>query len=361
MGCVPWSFAGMIDHTAIVGLSQEGTQFMLLSVVIPLFNEEETLPLLLKRLWDALEHLEDGISKEILFINDGSSDATARILEEAGLKDARIKAIHFSRNFGHQAAVTAGLDIASGDAVVVMDADLQDPPELLAQMIEKYREGYDIVSPQRVSRDGETWFKKITAQAFYSLMRAGVDKRLTSQVGDFRLYSRAAVLGMRGLRERHRFLRGMVAWLGLKEAVIPFKRSARVAGETKYPLWKMLRFAWTAITSSSALPLRITSFAGLLSMLGGFVYLGYILYVTFVTQTTVPGWSSLASLQVLFNGAILLAIGLVGDYLARVYEEAKDRPLYVVDKTLNVTVLPKVDGALWLPERVIRNEMTRAA
>ncbi len=351
----------MIGHITKVGLSPKGTPFMLLSVVIPLYNEEETLPLLLKRLQEALSQLDEGMGKEILFINDGSSDATARLLEEASGKDVRIKAIHFSRNFGHQAAVTAGLDIASGDAVVVMDADLQDPPELLAQMIEKYQEGYDIVSPQRVSRDGETWFKKITAQAFYSLMRVGVDKRLTSQVGDFRLYSRAAVLGMRGLRERHRFLRGMVAWLGLKEAVIPFKRSARVAGETKYPLWKMLRFAWTAITSSSALPLRITSFAGLLSMLGGFVYLGYILYVTFVTQTTVPGWSSLASLQVLFNGAILLAIGLVGDYLARVYEEAKDRPLYVVDRTLNVAVLPKVEGALWLPERVNRNEMSRAA
>ncbi len=334
---------------------------MLLSVVIPLYNEEDTFPFLLKRLQDALLQLEDGLATEIIFINDGSSDATARILDAAGSKDARIKAIHFSRNFGHQAAVTAGLDIASGDAVVVMDADHQDPPELLAPMVDKFREGYDIVSPQRASREGETWFKRTTAQAFYSLMRVGVDKRLTSQVGDFRLYSRAAVLGMRGLRERHRFLRGMVAWLGLKEAVIPFKRSARIAGETKYPLWKMLRFAWTAITSSSALPLRITSFAGLLSMLGGFVYLFYIFYVTFVTQSTVPGWSSLASLQVLFNGAILLAIGLVGDYLARVYEEAKDRPLYVVDKTMNLGGLPKVEGALWLPERVNHNEMNRAA
>lgn len=338
-----------------------GANFMLLSVVIPLFNEEEAFPLMLKRLQATLDQLEEGIRQEIVFINDGSNDATGRLLGEAAQKDTRIKAVHFSRNFGHQAAVTAGLDIASGDAVVVMDADLQDPPELLPQMIEKFREGYDIVSPQRISREGETWFKKVTAQAFYSLMKTGVDKRLASQVGDFRLYSRAAVLGMRGLRERHRFLRGMVAWLGLKEALVPFQRSARVAGETKYPLWKMVRFAWTAITSSSALPLRITSFAGLISMLGGFIYLGYILYVTFVTQTTVPGWSSLASLQVLFNGTILLAIGLVGDYLARVYEEAKDRPLYVVDKTSNLAELPQVEGALWLPERKNPSDVRRVA
>lgn len=320
---------------------------MLLSVVIPVFNEEQALPLLLRALLPALEKL--GCEFEVVFVDDGSRDGTMATLRLVAAADPRVKLVGFSRNFGHQAAVTAGLDAAAGDAVVVMDADLQDPPAVLVEMLQLYRAGYDVVSPQRASRNTDTWFKRLTAAGFYWLMRRGVDDRLTPQVGDFRLYSRRAVTALGGLRERHRFLRGMVAWLGLCEAVVPFHRGPRAAGETKYPLRKMLRFAWTAITSSSALPLRLTSLAGLALTAGGLSYLGYILYVTFVTQTTVAGWASLASLQVLFSGATLLAIGLVGDYLARVYEEAKGRPLYVVSDTQNLSHTPDVPRAVWLP------------
>lgn len=322
---------------------------MRLSVVIPVYDEEQALPSLLATLRPVLDGL--GAPWEAVFVDDGSRDGSRRLLEREAAADPRVKVVGFSRNFGHQAAVTAGLDAASGDAVIVMDADLQDPPELLRQMVLLYLAGYDVVSPQRTGRDGETRFKRATAAGFYRVMRRGVDPRLTPQVSDFRLYSRRAVDALGELREGHRFLRGMVAWLGLKEAVIPFRRAARVAGETKYPLRKMLRFAWTAVTSSSAAPLRLTSVAGLALTAAGAGYLLYVLYATYAARSTVPGWSSLASLQVLFGGVTLSAIGLVGDYLARVYEEAKGRPLYVVAETRNLarTYAPR---AVWLPPRV---------
>ncbi|HEV2445737.1 MAG TPA: glycosyltransferase family 2 protein, partial [Candidatus Sulfopaludibacter sp.] len=233
---------------------------MKLSLVIPVFNEEAVLPLTLARLRSVLQAM--GCDYEIVFVNDGSRDRTFDILDREAAADSRIKAVSFSRNFGHQAAVTAGLDFASGDAVVVMDADLQDPPELLPKMVELYRQGYDVVSPQRTSREGETWFKRQTANLFYGLMRKLADANMPKQVGDFRLLSREAVRAMRQFREQHRFMRGMVAWLGLKEVLLPFERQARAAGETKYPLWKMLRFSWTAITSFSAVPLRLTMSLG---------------------------------------------------------------------------------------------------
>jgi dolichol-phosphate mannosyltransferase len=247
-----------------------------------------------------------------------------------------VKVLTFSRNFGHQAAITAGLDFASGDAVVVMDADLQDPPELLPEMVARFGQGFDVVSAQRVGRDGEGAFKRGTAALFYGLMRRAVDERLVPQVGDFRLFSRAAVEALRGFREQHRFMRGLVAWLGLREAVIPFRRPARVAGTTKYPAWKMARFAWTAVSSFSALPLKLALFGGLLLSAAGAVYSVYVLYETFVLHTTVRGWSSIVCLQLLFSGATLAALGLVGDYIARIYEEAKGRPLYVVSEVLNL-------------------------
>ena len=235
---------------------------MLLSLVIPVYNEEEALPSLFAALRSTLEAIDCEL--EILFIDDGSRDETRAILAAAAEFDPRVKVLGFSRNFGHQAAITAGLDFAAGDAVVVMDSDLQDPPELLAEMVALYRQGYDVVSAQRVGREGESVFKRGTAALFYALMRRAVDERLQSQVGDFRLFSRAAVTAIRGLREQHRFMRGMVAWLGLREAVIPFRRPPRVAGTTKYPAWKMARFAWTAISSFSALPLKLSLVGGLL-------------------------------------------------------------------------------------------------
>jgi dolichol-phosphate mannosyltransferase len=307
---------------------------MLLSLVIPVLNEAETIPLMLSRLRKALQ----GIKWECIIVDDGSTDMTPRVLELAALEDQRIKLLRFSRNFGHQIAVTAGLDFADGDAVVVMDADLQDPPELLPQMLELFSQGYDIVSPQRISRESETRFKRWTAKLFYRTLSRMADQKLTPDVGDFRLFSRRAVLAIRALREQHRYMRGMAAWLGLKEAILPFERAPRAAGETKYPFLKMLRFAWTGVSSFSAFPLRISIAAGCILSCTGFLYLLRVVYMALWTNSLVPGWASVVALQCAFSGMILLALGAVGDYVARTYEETKGRPLYVVTDACNVAL-----------------------
>lgn len=322
---------------------------MLLSVVIPVFNEAQTLPIMLERLGKALRDLD----WEVVFINDGSTDASLDILQLAAMMDSRVKVLSFPRNFGHQAAITAGLDFAQGDAVVVMDADLQDPPEILPQMLDLLQEGYDVVSPQRVSREGDTFFKRWTAAVFYWLMAKMADGRLTADVGDFRLFSRRAVLAIRSFREQHRFMRGLVGWLGFKEAVLPFERQPRAAGETKYPLIKMLRFAWIAVSSFSALPLRLSTAAGVLLSCAGFIYLLRVVYLALWTNALVPGWASVVVLQCIFSGIILLGLGMVGDYVARSYEESKGRPLYIVTDAFNLhapengipraSILPKAD------------------
>jgi len=250
--------------------------------------------------------------------------------------DERVRIISFTRNFGHQAAITAGLDFAAGDAAVIMDADLQDPPELIPQMIELYEQGFDVVSPQRISRAGESWFKRKTAACFYWLLRRGVDERMPSEVGDFRLLSRNVIEALRRCREHQRFMRGLVAWLGFREAIIPFERQARTAGQTKYPLAKMLRFAWTAITSFSALPLRLSMVVGLVSSALAFAYFGWALYAALVLKRAVQGWTSIVALQSISVGVILLFLGLIGEYIANIYEESKQRPLYVVRTMTNV-------------------------
>lgn len=306
---------------------------MLLSIVIPVLNEAQTVPLLLDRLRDILHEK----IWEVIFIDDGSEDATPNLLAREALRDQRVKLLRFSRNFGHQAAVTAGLDFANGDAVVVMDADLQDPPELLPRMLALFEQGYDIVSPQRNSREGETMFKRWTAKVFYKFLSRMADQPLTPNVGDFRLFSRRAVLAIRSLREQHRYMRGMVAWLGLKEAMLPFDRKARAAGVTHYPLLKMLRFAWTAVTSFSAFPLRISIAAGCALSGTGFLYLLRVMYLALWTNRLAPGWASVVALQCVFSGMILLALGAIGDYIGRNYEEAKQRPLYVVTELRNIT------------------------
>ena len=327
---------------------------MLLSIVIPAYNEEEVLPVLLRSMGQVMEKLD--CEYELVFVNDGSRDRTLPMLLEAAAGDQRIKVLSLSRNFGHQIAITAGLDFAAGDAVVVMDADLQDPPEILMEMVKLYREGYDVVSAQRISRQGDSFYKLVTASFFYWLMRKAVDERLVPEVGDFRLFSRGAILAIRGFREQHRFMRGLVAWLGLKEAILPFHRQSRAAGVTKYPTWKMIRFAWTAITSFSGLPLRACMLAGAGLTFFGFVYFIYVAFLTiFYPQATVRGWTTLVFFQVLFSGATLLAIGLVGDYIARIYEESKNRPLYVLQHMVNLEV-PElgVSRVFILPENTSR-------
>jgi glycosyltransferase involved in cell wall biosynthesis len=317
---------------------------MLLSVVIPVLNEAETVPLMLARLREILRE----VTWEVIFVDDGSRDETLTVIEHAALDDGRIKLLRFSRNFGHQTAVTAGLDFADGDAVVVMDADLQDPPELLPRMLAFFEQGYDVVSPQRVSREAETRFKRWTAKLFYCALSRMADQPLAPDVGDFRLFSRRAVLAIRTLREQHRYMRGIVAWLGLKEVIIPFERRARAAGNTNYGLLKMLRFAWTGVSSFSAFPLRISIGAGCLLSCAGFLYLARVMYLALFTTTLVPGWASVVALQCVFSGMVLLALGAIGDYVARTYEETKGRPLYVVTETCNISELRRTTRAVIL-------------
>jgi glycosyltransferase involved in cell wall biosynthesis len=307
-----------------------------LSVVIPVLNEAAALPALFRELFPVLEGLDCGY--EVLFVNDGSTDDTLQILNRAAADDPRVKVLSFPRNFGHQTAITAGSDFSSGDAVIVMDADLQDPPALIPEMVRLWREGFDVVSPQRVSRPGDGWVKRKTASLFYMLMRKLVDRRIPKEVGDFRLLSRRAVDALSQFREEHRFLRGMIAWLGLREAMLPFERQARSAGETKFTMLKMLRFSWTAICSFSALPLRMTMWLGLLTSALGMGYLAWAGYMDLVRHQAIWGWTSLVFLQCFFFGVTLICISLIGEYVARIYEESKRRPLYVVERAINLSV-----------------------
>jgi polyisoprenyl-phosphate glycosyltransferase len=318
----------------------------LISIVLPVFNEEEVIPILLPRLSTLLDRLP--AQAEVIFVNDGSRDRTFELLAKAAATDKRIKIVNFSRNFGHQLAITAGTDFASGDVVVVMDADLQDPPEVVLEMICKYQEGYDVVYGQRTIRHGETWFKRLTARGFYWLMRTAVHKELPDNVGDFRLMSRQVTDAFKQLREQHRFVRGMVAWLGFKQTAVPFERPERAAGETKYPLRKMLAFAWRAITSFSGLPLRMGLAIGMLMMVASFGYAIYAAFMALVMRVTAPGWASLVCLIVGLFGLTLSMLGLIGDYIARIYEELKARPLYIVQSLTNIS--PRGNGARFANE-----------
>src|SRR5580704_4819491 len=306
----------------------------LISLVIPIFNEEEMLPLLFDRLEKLLDALDcDG---EVVLVNDGSSDRSIDLLLERAGKNHRFKVIGLARNFGHQMAATAGLDIARGDAVVLMDADLQDPPEVVLKMVEKYREGYDVVYARRRKREGDTLVKRWTAWLFYRLMRALVHRDLPLDVGDFRLMSRSCLETLRSMRELHRFLRGMVTWVGFSQTNVDFVRPARAAGTTKYPTRKMLLFAWNAALSFSALPLRLSFLAGFAMMGIAFVYGIYAFYRITQGAFVLPGWMSLIMINCLTSGAILFGIGILGEYVGRIFEEIKNRPLYSIALTANL-------------------------
>jgi dolichol-phosphate mannosyltransferase len=301
----------------------------LLSIVVPLYNEAEALPHLRARLSVAAERMECPV--ELIFVDDGSSDQSLPMLQEWASKDPRVSVVSLARNFGHQSAATAGLDQASGDGIVLMDADLQDPPELILDLLAEYRRGFDVVYAQRIRREGESAFKKVTAWAYYRLMRIAVDRRLPSDTGDYRLISRACLDALLSMRETHRFLRGMVAWVGFRQTAVQFVRPPRVAGETKYPLGKMIRFAWTAILSFSPLPLRTIFAFGFVVAGVGFAAGTYALAANLLGFPVVPGWTSLMLTICLIGSFILIALGVIGEYVAKIYEEVKGRPLYVID------------------------------
>lgn len=307
---------------------------LFLSLVIPVFNEAEVLPRLERELnrWWAGRHMEG----EVILIDDGSVDGTWAYLCDWVARDpGRIRAISFVRNFGHQLAVTAGLRASRGDAVVILDADLQDPLEVISEMLQRYGEGYDIVYGVRKARLGEGWFKRGTAWLFYRLMKKLVHPGLPEDTGDFRLISRRCVNTINAMPEGHRFLRGMFAWMGFPSVSVEYVREPRREGVSKYPLVKMLRFAGNSVLSFSALPIRLISLVGCFFAMFGFLYGLYVVGRWFFIGDTVAGWPSLAVLISILGGTTLLSLGVIGEYVCRIYEEVKRRPLYIIRETLN--------------------------
>jgi glycosyltransferase involved in cell wall biosynthesis len=303
-----------------------------LSLVIAIYNEQDALPFLRERLTSFVNTL--ACRTEIILVNDGSSDGSLEALADWAEADPRVKVLNLARNFGHQAAATAGLDCAAGDAVVLLDADLQDPPEVIHAMLDLYCRGYEVVYGRRISRAGETAFKKATAWLFYRMMRLLVHRDLPADAGDFRLISRPCLNAVAAMRETHRFLRGMVAWVGFPQTSVPYARDPRVAGRTKYPLWKMLHLAWTAAVSFSPTPLRLSFALGALVAAIGMVQAVNALVRTALGLPVAPGWSSLIVVTCLIGGAILISIGVLGEYVGRIFEATKGRPIYVVASTL---------------------------
>ncbi len=298
------------------------------SIVIPLYNEEESFPYLVKQLREVMDQL-DGPA-EVIMVDDGSRDSTYQLMLEANGEDQRFKVLQLSRNFGHQVAITAGMDAACGQAVVVMDADLQDPPQVILEMAAKWQEGYEVVYAVREQREGETVFKKTTATLFYNLLRRMADIEQPVDVGDFRLVDRKALDAFLQMRESNRYVRGMFSWIGFRQTAVPYTRASRHAGDSKYPLRKMLRFASDGIIGFSTAPLRLVIGAGLLLAILSVGYGVLAISLKLAGLPYVPGYASLLVTITFLSGVQLAVIGMVGQYVARIYDEARARPLYLV-------------------------------
>jgi polyisoprenyl-phosphate glycosyltransferase len=315
--------SGRLDHRGRV----------LLSVVIPCYNEEEGIHETHRRISHILATLE-GCDYEVVYVDDGSRDRTPALLRDIQAGDPRTRVVYLARNFGHQFAVTAGLAHAAGDAVVIMDADLQDPPEVVPGMLELWRQGYEVVYGVRTDRDGETRFKLLTARLFYRLIRRLADTEIPLDTGDFRLLDRRVVDAVVAMPERDRFVRGMVSWVGFRQIGIPYRRAARFAGQTKYPLAKMARFALDGLLSFSIKPLRLSTYLGFASAGVALVAIVYALVQRLFTSDWVTGWTALIIAILFFGGAQLISLGIIGEYVGRVYGEAKRRPLFLVRERL---------------------------
>ena len=306
---------------------------MRFSIVAPVFNEEETLPHFYQRVVAVMEELGGGF--ELIFVDDGSRDRSAAVLRRLHQEDPRVKLVKLSRNFGHQIAITAGMDVADGDAVIIIDSDLQDPPEVIADLVSAWENGYEVVYAVRAKRQGETRFKLATAKLFYRLLARITAVEIPQDTGDFRLLDRRAVLAMRRLREHHRFMRGLSAWIGFQQIGIPYVRHERYAGKTSYPLRKMLNLAIDATTSFSYIPLQIATTVGFL--IAGLSVLGIVLtFILRLMDRAVAGQAT-TLVSVLFLGGIqMIFLGVIGEYLGRIYDEVKGRPLYLIDETLGL-------------------------
>ncbi|ATU95829.1 glycosyltransferase (plasmid) [Phyllobacterium zundukense] len=305
-------------------------QDIALSAVIPCYNEADGIGELYRRVTAACqEHV--GHSYEIVFVIDGPTDGTRRAIFDLATKDAHLTAIDLARNYGHQIALSAGLEFCRGERILILDADLQDPPELVGQMMAKMDEGYDVVYGQRVKREGESWFKRASAAMFYRLLRRMVDVDIAPDTGDFRLMSRRTLDHLNAMPERYRFIRGMVSWIGLKQVALPYERHQRFAGTTHYPLRKMLLLAMDAMTSFSVVPLRFASHFGMIFGILGLFALGYTIF-SWLVGNVLPGWTSLAAIVLILGSVQLLVLGIFGEYLGRMYMETKRRPLYLVNE-----------------------------
>lgn len=308
-----------------------------LSVIVPAYNEEEVLPELHRRLSAVLSGFCR--SYEILFVNDGSKDRTLEVIRHLKASDPHVGYINLSRNFGKEIAMTAGLDAVRGDAVVVIDADLQDPPEIIPQLVDGWREGFDVVYARRVSRSGETWLKKATARAFYRVIQRIGPVSIPEDVGDFRLMSRRAVDALKQIRERHRFMKGLFAWIGFPQKAIDYQRDARFAGVTKWNYWKLWNFAIEGITSFSIAPLKVSTYVGLLVAVLAFLYALFVIYKTVMFGDPVKGYPSLMAVVLFLGGVQLVGIGLLGEYVGRMFVETKYRPLYLLDELIPADVI----------------------
>jgi dolichol-phosphate mannosyltransferase len=300
-----------------------------------MYNEEDVIAETYSRLTRVMENF--GESYEIIFINDGSKDRTREMLLEICKADTRVKLIDFARNFGHQVAITAGMDYAAGQCMVIIDGDLQDPPELIPDMVRLWREGNDVVYGKRISRQGETFFKKMTAKVFYRLLNKLTDVDIPVDTGDFRLIDRRVCEALKQLPERSRYVRGLMSWVGFKQVAIEFERNERFAGQTKYPFKKMLKLAMDGIMSFSYKPLKISSYLGTILSFFSFLYFIFVLLQKiFFPHTTQSGWASLIAVSLFFNGIILLMLGIIGEYIGRIYDEARGRPLYIISELKNM-------------------------
>jgi glycosyltransferase involved in cell wall biosynthesis len=298
------------------------------SIIVPLYNEAPNIDHLLRRLESICEDLE--LNYEIVCVNDGSQDETLSFLIEHHRRNPSIKVVSLSRNFGKEIALTAGLDYAIGQTVVPIDADLQDPPELIADMLEKWRQGYDVVYAVRRSRQGETWLKKLTADTFYRIISRMSRVSIPRNTGDFRLMDRKVVDALKQLPERSRFMKGLFAWVGFKQTAIYYDRAPRYKGQTKWNYWKLWNFAIDGITSFSLIPLKVWSYIGLTLSILAFIYAIFLLLRTLIYGVDLPGYASLMVTVLFLGGIQLITLGVIGEYLGRVYEEVKGRPLYLV-------------------------------
>jgi dolichol-phosphate mannosyltransferase len=303
------------------------------SVVVPAYNEAEVIGETYKRLSSVMKQMNEPY--ELIFVNDGSSDKTAEIIAEFCADDPSVRLINFSRNFGHMPAISAGMEYACGQAVFIIDADLQDPPEIFPQMAEKWREGYHVVYGQRKKREGETIFKKLSAKIFYRFIRRMTSVDMPVDTGEFRLIDRKVCDAVNRLPEKNRYIRGLVSWVGFRQTAIQYVRQERFAGKTKYPLRKMVIFAMDAVTAFSYKPLKIATTLGFLISIASFIYLAVIFYQRFFTDAFIQGWASTMGIILLTQGIVMIVLGLIGEYIGRIYEEIKDRPAYIVQEVIS--------------------------